>query len=108
MDTCTDCGAPATCEYDYGTGPRKACAGHDPLRPLIAATVRVPSYYRTLDFPIASTVTVPWDSGYVNPGSGWVNPGSVTIMPGCACTRFGPTTSPCPVHQLVAPVMVIC
>jgi hypothetical protein len=48
VETCTDCRERATCEYDYGTGLQRGCAAHDPMRPLIAATVTVPSYYRTL------------------------------------------------------------
>lgn len=51
--TCSDCGAAAACEYDYGTGLRRACAAHDPLRPLLAAAARVPQFYRTLAlFPV--------------------------------------------------------
>jgi hypothetical protein len=56
VDTCTDCGERATCEYDRGTGRRYGCAAHDPMRPLTAATVSVPPYYRTLP-PFAVTVT---------------------------------------------------
>ena len=54
METCTDCGAPATCEYDYGTGLRKACASHDPLRPGLTATVHAPPFYQSLPpFPVS-------------------------------------------------------
>jgi hypothetical protein len=53
---CTDCGVPATCRYDWGTGERYGCAAHDPPRPLIAATVRVPPSYQSLpQFPVSVT-----------------------------------------------------
>jgi hypothetical protein len=56
--TCTDCGARATCRYDWGAGMRHACAAHDPLRPGLTATVRVPPFYQSLPrFPV--TVTAP-------------------------------------------------
>ena len=59
METCTDCGAPATCEYDYGTGLRKACASHDPLRPSLTATVHAPPFYQSLPpFPVSVTTPV--------------------------------------------------
>jgi hypothetical protein len=55
-ETCTDCGARAICRYDYGAGMRYACAAHDPLRPLIAATVHVPPFYQSLPwFPLSVT-----------------------------------------------------
>lgn len=53
-ETCTDCGAQATCEYDLGM--RRGCAAHDPLRPHFAGMARVPSYYRTIpQFPVLAT-----------------------------------------------------
>jgi hypothetical protein len=36
---CTDCGATATCLYDWGDGLRRGCAAHDPLRPSVMAAV---------------------------------------------------------------------
>ena len=55
-ETCTEsgCAAPATCEYDWGAGLRRACAGHDPLRSPYGLMVRVPMYYRTTGFPVAA------------------------------------------------------
>jgi hypothetical protein len=59
-ETCADCGERATCEYDWGMGPQKACASHDPLRwPYGATMVRLPSYYRSLPlFPVGVTAPV--------------------------------------------------
>ena len=63
---CTDCGAKATCKYDYGTGMRYGCAAHDPLRPAIAATVSVPRFYQSLpQFPVLAT------TGHLGVGGGW-------------------------------------
>ena len=84
---CTDCGAPATCRYDYGTGLRYACPAHDPLRPGLTASVRVPPFYQSLPlFPV--TVT----SGH---GFG---------APACNCA-YGAQTAICPVHPPVRPVV---
>jgi hypothetical protein len=55
-ETCTDCGATATCEYDWGAARRYGCANHDPLRPLVATTAQVPWFYRTIpQFPVLAT-----------------------------------------------------
>lgn len=54
---CTDCGAPATCAYDWGMGPRLACAAHDPLQPLFQSAGRVPQAYRTLVLGTAVSAT---------------------------------------------------
>ena len=57
--TCTDCGAPATCRYDWGVGMRYACAAHDPLRPGLTASVRAPAFYQSLPlFPVTMTAPV--------------------------------------------------
>jgi len=67
METCTDCGDRATCEYDWGTGLRRGCAAHDPLRwPYSATMARLPSYYRTIwAFPVLAT------TGHLGIGGGW-------------------------------------
>lgn len=55
---CSDCGTPATCQYDWGTGVRYGCAAHDPLRfPYGAIMARLPSYYCSLPprFPVLAT-----------------------------------------------------
>jgi hypothetical protein len=56
VETCTDCGERATCEYDWGAARRYGCAAHDPLRAPGAASANVPPYYRTLP-PFAVTAT---------------------------------------------------
>ena len=88
METCTDCGAPATCKYDYGTGMRYACANHDPLRPFIAATVRMPAFYQSLPpFPVLAT------TGHLG-----------IVPPACNCA-YGTQTAVCPAHPPVRPVV---
>ena len=108
METCTDCGAPATCEYDYGTGLRKACASHDPLNPLIAATARVPPFYQTIPrFPVPVT----HGPGYLTPQfPGYWQPGQVGISPGCTCGAWNSVTPPppCPAHGQSQMVQVTC
>ena len=87
METCTDCGARATCRYDYGTGLRYGCAAHDPLRPFIAATVRVPPFYQSLPFFTLATA---------GPGFAlW-----------CTCVN-GLATAVCPIHPPARP-MAVC
>ena len=64
--TCTDCGAQATCRYDWGTGERYGCAAHDPLRPAITVPVRVPGFYQSIpQFPVLAT------TGHLGIGGGW-------------------------------------
>ena len=86
---CTDCGAPATCCYDWGTGMRYGCAAHDPLRPLIAVAVRVPPYYCSLP-PFQTQVTA--------------GPGFALY---CTCAA-GQSTACCPVHPFPSLPVVTC
>jgi hypothetical protein len=65
--TCSDCTAPAVCEYDWGAGIRYGCTGHDPLKTPWAATVQAPRYYRTSAFPAAATVAWPGTTGVTPP-----------------------------------------
>lgn len=75
-ETCTDCGAPATCKYDYGTGMRHACAGHDPLRSFISAAVRVPAFYQSLaPWPVQAT------TGHLGIVGGWQHQ-NIGVTPG--------------------------
>ena len=83
--TCTDCGAPATCRYDLGTGERYGCAGHDPVRSGLTVTLRVLSYQSIPQFPVLATT------------------GHLGV---CNCA-YGAQTAVCPVHPPVRPV-VIC
>ena len=95
-DICTDCGAPAACRYDWGTGIRYACADCDPLRPGLTASVRVPPFYQSLPlFPVTMTS----GQGFVN----WGNSGG-----SCTCTAFGLGTARCPVHQGAQPSATWC
>jgi hypothetical protein len=93
--TCTDCGAKATCQYDYGTGQRYACAAHDPLRPLISATVRVPGFYQSLpQFPVLAT------TGHLG-----------VAPPACTCpSAWGGLCPPpaCPAHGQAEMYQVRC
>jgi hypothetical protein len=82
-ETCTDCGAPATCRYDYGTGMRYGCAGHDPLRwPYGATMARVPPFYQSLPFQTLATtghlgVAWPWQQN-----TGITPPQAITVTAG--------------------------
>lgn len=65
-ETCTDCGAQATCQFDIGAGMKFACADHDPMRPPFGVSFRSNYYYRSLPvFPVLATtghlgVRLPW------------------------------------------------
>jgi hypothetical protein len=76
-ETCTDCGAPATCRYDWGAGMRYGCAGHDPLRwPFGATMARVPPYYCSLPFfPVLAT------TGHLSAAGYWLPPQTVGMTP---------------------------
>ena len=121
-ETCTEpeCQAPAVCEYGWGAGLRRACAGHDPLRSPYGLTVRVPPYYRTTGFPVvAAGGWVPAYQAYagLRVGNRSIHWDSHSIPwdtyteaapAGCICTRFGPGTVPCPVHQPAPTITVTC
>ena len=64
---CSDCTAPAVCEYGWGAGTRYGCTGHDPLKPPRGTTAQVPRYYRTITFPPAATVAFPGTIGMTPP-----------------------------------------
>jgi hypothetical protein len=74
---CTDCGAKATCQYDWGAGMRYGCAAHDPLRwPYGATMARVPQFYQSLpQFPVLAT------TGHLGIGWGGEHLQNVGITP---------------------------
>ena len=96
---CTDCGAPAACRYDWGTGMRYACAAHDPLRPGLTASVRVPPFYQTVSpFPLS-----------VSSGMGsWPpqRPAPVCTCPPCWGGLCPPPA--CPAHGQTEMIQVRC
>jgi|HubBroStandDraft_6_1064221.scaffolds.fasta_scaffold366499_3 hypothetical protein len=95
METCTDCGAPATCRYDRGTGERLGCVTHDPMHWPYFAMVRVPSFYQSIpQFPVLATtghlgIDWGWQHGNTgitpHPTIGITPPERMTVTAGTGC-----------------------